>query len=253
MNICSVFFHLNNKEPRSIPIVDIISQNFQMGQSVNIAQTSKELLQQQGEIFNLVCLEENLVVAKKIENVTYFLSAEDISKSTDDLDVDVFFVAETNDLTKTISDIFENVKKYLSKTNLSLSYRKKEVKVYKVDRKDIDKNALHVTATFENKKREKHYEDYELIVMIILAVIALIVAIYYRNNSIVLGVAVSALVSIVLACVSAYIKIYLLQKSVRITDFTNIFDNDDLTKETGDSEDLTPYSAPKDFEEGDEK
>lgn len=257
MNICTIFLHIKNKNSSDSSIAELLKNALQKGQKKDMQDAAPGLFHQQGENFQNVCYEDDLLAAKQIKNTTYFVFADDPSVATDCLNIDVVFSTKKNDLTKVISEIFKNIQKFLKNTDIDLDYQRKEVKIYKVVNGDIAANAPYVTATFENKNIESTYELYEYNVMKVLFVLSLLAsAILYFISEMFFGIAVSAMITLLLACISGYIKRKIDNSSVKIIDFTNLFNNEspktDVSGKAG-SDPSKKYEVPDYTKKGEDK
>lgn len=231
MNICTIFLHIRNKKPQNQSIADIIKGAFRTGQMAGVENAASSEFSKQGEVFRNVCVEDDLLVAKKIKNARYFVFGEDACNELDCLDIDVYFIAKTSDLTRTISEIMDNMKTKLKlyNKNIDLSYREKKVKIYKVENNDINKDAIYVTANFENKNVQTRYEIIEFRVMLVLLVLSAFASMYvFFEQKEKLDVSLSIMATIMLTFISGLIKRKVVSDTVKITDFTNIFSNDNV-------------------------
>lgn len=247
MNICTIFLHIKNEKKQNTSIAKIFKDAFQTGQGVSVDEAASLEFDRQGEIFKNVCIKNDLLIAKKIKNTIYFVFGEDPVQATDCLDIDVSFVTKAKDLTKTISDIFASIKNFLSDTSVEVSFRQKQIKIYKVENDDIDKNGISVTATFENNDTGTRYENAEFNVTRGLFILGIIVSIfiYFKAESL-FATVLSVVITIFLSVVSGYVKRKWFYDSVKITDFSNIFNTDSVQNISG-STGSTPQATSETF------
>ena len=199
----------------------------QPGQKKDITISSKELYSQQGDVFKNIFLENHLILAKKIKDTKYFLFADDSSQEMDELDVQVVFITVANDLTKNISEIFKNIKSFLPLLQFHLSYRKKEVKIYKIVNGDVEGHGLHVTATFEDAKPLTKYDAFESHMTFTLLCIFSMLTLFYKRDPVFFGAFLSVSSTLILNFLAIVCKYCITRDSVKITDFEKLFNNED--------------------------
>lgn len=240
MNICTIFLHVKStwinkafRTKKSDTITSKMKKGCQSGQKKDVTISSKELHSQQGEVFKTVFLENELIYAKKIKDTKYFLFADDSSQEMDELDIQVVFITEANDLTNNITEIFKNIKSFLPLLQFHLSYRKKEVKIYKIVNGDIEERGLHVTASFENVKPLTKYDSFESHMVFTLLCIFTMLTIFFKNDPVFFGSFLSVTSTLILNFWSIVYKYYAVKNSVKITDFKKLFNNEALLCEEG--------------------